>query len=181
MKYPCPCCGYKTFDHPPDGRYTICQVCYWEDDPIQLGDPDSEGGANRVSLKQAQRNFHQFGACERDMLKYVRQPFPEEQRHANWKTYKQVLSEQAITIDLVNIKSTDELHQVFQDKLYFPDFYGGNWDAFWDSITSLVHMPDSLIITGLEQIRKVLPRDVAILEEIIHDYNELGISEIKFQ
>lgn len=83
--FACPCCGYKTFDHEPDGSYNICGVCFWEDDPIQLEDPDYEGGANPMSLRQAQRNFLEFGACSREMLRNVRPPAKPEQRDENWK------------------------------------------------------------------------------------------------
>lgn len=38
MKHKCPCCGYYTFDEKPSGTYDICEVCFWEDDPIQLDD-----------------------------------------------------------------------------------------------------------------------------------------------
>ncbi len=47
-------------------------------DPIQLNDPDYTGGANTVSLNQARENFIKFGACEKDMRKYVRLPIEEE-------------------------------------------------------------------------------------------------------
>lgn len=100
MKFACPCCGYKTFHNPPDGSYNICQVCYWEDDPIQLEDPFYEGGANRISLIQAQKNFMEFGACEKDMLKYVRRPSPDEQRDKNWKPFEEVVKQQPVTINL---------------------------------------------------------------------------------
>ncbi len=60
-------------------------MCYWEDDPIQLNDPDFESGANTMSLRQAQRNFIEFGACDREMLHNVRQPSKDEQRDENWK------------------------------------------------------------------------------------------------
>jgi hypothetical protein len=83
--FACPCCGYKTFDHEPNGSYDICGVCFWEDDPIQLEDPDYEGGANSMSLRQAQRNFLEFGACDREMLRNVRPPTKDEQRDENWK------------------------------------------------------------------------------------------------
>lgn len=83
--FACPCCGYKTFREKPNGTYDICEVCYWEDDPIQLNDPNYEGGANRVSLKQGQKNFIEFGACEREMIKNVRQSTIFEQRDENWK------------------------------------------------------------------------------------------------
>ncbi|MBD3109897.1 hydrolase [Bacillus sp. AGMB 02131] len=67
-KYTCSCCGYKTFEEPP-GNYEICGVCYWEDDGVQNDDPDFEGGANEVSLRQAQRNYKIYGAIE-EMFKY---------------------------------------------------------------------------------------------------------------
>jgi len=85
VSYPCPCCGYKTFCHEPNGSYDICEVYFWEDDPVQLADPDFEGGANRMSLRQAQQNFLAFGASEPNMLKNVRPPTIDEQRDENWK------------------------------------------------------------------------------------------------
>ncbi len=84
-KFACPCCGYKTFNHEPNGSFDICLVCFWEDDPIQLNDPDYKGGANPMSLRQAQQNFLEFGACDREMLQNVRQPFADEQRDVRWK------------------------------------------------------------------------------------------------
>lgn len=77
-KYECPCCGFYTFDEKPNGSYDICPVCFWEDDLIQLENIEYEGGANKVSLVQARRNFLVFGACEEDMKKYVRRPTEEE-------------------------------------------------------------------------------------------------------
>lgn len=84
-KFACPCCGYKTLREIPVGTYNICEVCFWEDDPIQLDNPDSVGGANKVSLRQGQRNFQDFGACERDMEKNVRRPNIDELRDTEWK------------------------------------------------------------------------------------------------
>lgn len=84
-KFNCPCCGYRTLREKPGGTYNICEVCFWEDDPIQLDDPEYEGGANRVSLRQGQKNFQEFGACERDMIKNVRPPNSDESRDEGWK------------------------------------------------------------------------------------------------
>lgn len=78
MKYKCPCCGFYTFEHRPNGSYDLCDVCYWEDDPIQLDDPDFDGGANRVSLRTARENFLRFGACEEEVIPYVRKPKEDE-------------------------------------------------------------------------------------------------------
>jgi len=49
IDYPCPACGFYTFDEPP-GSYNDCAVCNWEDDAVQLRHPLMGGGANRDSL-----------------------------------------------------------------------------------------------------------------------------------
>jgi len=87
-KFACPCCGYKTFSQKPNGSFDICKVCFWEDDPVQLENPEYEGGANKVSLRQGQKNFLIFGACESEMVKHVRKPLTEEQRDTHWKPFE---------------------------------------------------------------------------------------------
>ena len=85
MKYTCPCCGYKTLDEEPPGTYAICTICFWEDDNIQFDDPDYEGGANAPSLRQAQKNFQEFGAYRKDRLEFVRMPHRKDIKDPNWK------------------------------------------------------------------------------------------------
>lgn len=74
----CPCCGYRTLGDLSPGSYEICPVCFWEDDLPQFETPDLSGGANRVSLTEAKRNFAEFGACERNALSRVRPPLESE-------------------------------------------------------------------------------------------------------
>lgn len=74
MRYTCPCCSYFTFEEKPSGTYYICPVCYWEDDIVQLEDPDFSGGANEVSLNKAKDNFKEFGASELRFKSKVRKP-----------------------------------------------------------------------------------------------------------
>jgi Cysteine-rich CPCC len=76
--FSCPCCGYLTLDEAPPGTYAICKVCFWEDDPVQFADPDSDGGANAVSLNQARESFRAHGVSERRFAANVRPPLPEE-------------------------------------------------------------------------------------------------------
>lgn len=85
MKYTCPCCGFKTLDEEPPGTFDICEICFWEDDNIQFDDPDYEGGANVPSLRQAQKNFHEFGAYRKDRLEFVRKPHRKDVKDPNWK------------------------------------------------------------------------------------------------
>lgn len=77
-RHPCPCCGCLTLSEPPPGTFEVCPVCFWEDDASQFTDATQEGGANRVSLAQAKRNFATFGASEGTSREQVRPPLPEE-------------------------------------------------------------------------------------------------------
>jgi len=88
QKYYCPCCGYNTLDEKPTGTYDICYICFWEDDPVQFSDWNYTGGANKVSLIQGQKNFEKFGAVEKRLIKYVKQPTKKKhQRNPEWKKY----------------------------------------------------------------------------------------------
>lgn len=79
QSFACPCCGYKTLSE--RGGYEICKVCFWEDDGQDDTDADTVryGPNGSLSLTQARANFHEFGACERRVLQFVRPPRPEEQ------------------------------------------------------------------------------------------------------
>ena len=84
-KHTCLCCGYKTLDDISPGSHLICEICFWEDDPVQYEDTEFEGGANTVSLKQAQRNFATFGCTEERFLSHVRQPSHRDIRDPEWQ------------------------------------------------------------------------------------------------
>ena len=49
----CPVCGQHIFSEP----HEICPVCGWEEDRVQQEDPDFAGGANELSLAEAQRRW----------------------------------------------------------------------------------------------------------------------------
>ena len=65
-------------------NYTICEICFWEDDPFQL-EEITEIGANYVSLIQGRLNFEKFGACEIEMINNVRKITKEDKRKPNYK------------------------------------------------------------------------------------------------
>jgi hypothetical protein len=79
IKHPCPCCGYQTLREPPPGTFETCPVCRWEDDNIQFEDPTYEGGANRVSLRQARKNFRRHGVSDKRRRHSARPPNLDEQ------------------------------------------------------------------------------------------------------
>ncbi|MFB8424956.1 CPCC family cysteine-rich protein [Priestia megaterium] len=86
-KYTCPCCGYNTLEEEPPGTFDICEICFWEDDGVQFNDPDYEGGANVISLKEAQRNFAEYGACDKDSVKFVRKRNEFDKKDPQWRPF----------------------------------------------------------------------------------------------
>jgi hypothetical protein len=75
--FQCPCCKFKTLYG--RGQDEICKVCFWQDDGQDEADADRAlGGPNRVSLREAQKNFDRFGASEERLRSYVRPPLPDE-------------------------------------------------------------------------------------------------------
>jgi hypothetical protein len=55
--FACPCCRFFTLDERPPGTFEICEICGWEDDPVQFKDPDYRGGANASSLNECRAAF----------------------------------------------------------------------------------------------------------------------------
>lgn len=39
---------------------------------------------------------------------------------------------ETVILDLSDCKNVGELHQKIKDAFIFPDYYGENWDAFYD-------------------------------------------------
>lgn len=75
-----------------------------------------------------------------------------------------------VTIPLRDVRTSADLHRVLKLQLGFPDFYGMNWDAFRDSITGLVEMPERIVFTGWAELVARLPRDAGLLREILDKY-----------
>lgn len=47
----CACCGELV------EKYDICETCGWQDDAVQNNNPNFAGGANKISLKEAKKNY----------------------------------------------------------------------------------------------------------------------------
>lgn len=85
VEFTCPCCGYKTLGEEPPGTFNICNICFWEDDGFQYHHPDVGGGANTPSLREAQKNYMLFGACEQRCMKFVREPDEKDIKDPDWE------------------------------------------------------------------------------------------------
>jgi hypothetical protein len=118
IAHPCPCCGHLTLDEPP-GSYSICAVCFWEDDDVQLRWPTMEGGANRPSLVDAQAAYAEHGAMEDRFVANVRPPRPDEPVERGWRR---------IDLDLDSFEALDDRSAEWPDdvtRLYWwrPNFW----------------------------------------------------------
>ncbi|UVL59700.1 barstar family protein [Pseudomonas sp. B21-032] len=91
---------------------------------------------------------------------------------------------QVVRIDLGQVTSARQLHHLLRDSLGFPEWYGCNWDAFWDAITGLVQMPRQLQLSGWEAFARRLPRDAELMQKCLAtlqaEYPQMA-SEVLFE
>ncbi|MGC9540021.1 barstar family protein [Streptomyces sp. UG1] len=76
----------------------------------------------------------------------------------------------SLVIDLTKVRDAEELQRLLQRELMFPDFYGRNWNAFWDAITGLVDLPHELTLAGWAAFSAALPAEAQKLRELLDDY-----------
>ena len=76
-----------------------------------------------------------------------------------------------LIINVKNVTSITELHKLLKSELSFPDFYGMNWDAFWDAITGLVELPNSIIFEDWSHLEDLFPEDTKIVKNLFIKMN----------
>jgi hypothetical protein len=74
-KFPCPCCGFLTFEW-LGATHEVCPVCCWEDDASGPYERSAANGQN--SLLEARQSFMRRGAGDERWKPFVREPLPEE-------------------------------------------------------------------------------------------------------
>lgn len=62
-----------------------------------------------------------------------------------------------VVISLADIDSEAQLQRKLAEALQFGEFYGHNWDAFWDMISASVSLPDEIIFTDTAVLTRKLP------------------------
>lgn len=78
-KFPCPCCGYKTFPVPKeDALAYICPVCLWENDVFDPGEDQPSDENRGMTLAEGRAAFRRLGAVREDLVQYARKPLPGE-------------------------------------------------------------------------------------------------------
>ena len=79
--------------------------------------------------------------------------------------------EKIITLDLTGCKYLGEIHQRIKKAFDFPDFYGENWDAFWDLLRTECDA-DKIVIIGEETVSKELLPSMEMINEILQELKE---------
>ena len=90
------------------------------------------------------------------------------------------------TLDFTNVKYFLEVHYIIKTSLDFPDYYGCNWDAFWDMLSWECPASKVTIIgantlpkswkaldgkTYPEKIRKILQRNKEAREKYNYEFD----------
>ena len=79
--------------------------------------------------------------------------------------------QKVVTLDLRGCQSLEEIHQRIKKAFDFPDFYGENWDAFWDLLRNECDM-DKVVVLGEEAVSEELKPSVAMINEILQELKE---------
>lgn len=79
--------------------------------------------------------------------------------------------EKIVTLDLTGCKYLGEIHQRIKKAFNFPDFYGENWDAFWDLLRNECGM-DKVVILGEEAVSEELKPSVKTINGILQELKE---------
>ena len=75
-----------------------------------------------------------------------------------------------IKVNVAEAKSAEQLHSMLYHALNFPDYYGANWNAFWDVITAADVMPERLVLRGWPELEAKLPREARLMRKCLNDY-----------
>jgi RNAse (barnase) inhibitor barstar len=89
-----------------------------------------------------------------------------------------------VVVDVSAAKTSAQLHQLLASGFSFPAFYGRNWDAFHDCITTLDPMPEKIVVRGLKALFERLPLDVELLTDVLEDFRkspDLSHVEVHFE
>lgn len=78
------------------------------------------------------------------------------------------MDKKTATLDLTDCKYLGEMHQRIKKSLNFPNYYGENWDAFWDCINRDCDV-DFITVIGINTLSKELKKEAEIMISLLED------------
>lgn len=88
------------------------------------------------------------------------------------KRFKKITRTHRIALDLSRVMSVEALHNFLCEALEFPGWHGNNWNAFWDTITGLVDMPEQPQLIGWNSFEERFPQDAKIMRDCFSEMSE---------
>ncbi len=76
-----------------------------------------------------------------------------------------------VTLDVTGCKSLGELHRRIREAFDFPDFYGQNWDAFWDLLRSECDA-DKVVVIGASTLPRELGPSAEMIKSVLQEFKE---------
>ena len=82
-------------------------------------------------------------------------------------------------VDFTNVKNYFDMHFIIRDSLDFPDYYGCNWDAFWDCLTDMITLEGQIHIEiiGLDIIKEKFDDSADMILKILKKFKHFGNSK----
>ncbi len=84
-------------------------------------------------------------------------------------------------LDFSKCRYLGEIHQVIQQELELPEWYGQNLDALWDSITGIMYVPADITIIykpeteGSQELAPEIRKIIDAFKEAAQEYNEITL------
>lgn len=78
-----------------------------------------------------------------------------------------------IKLDLNGCKRLFELHERIQKAFDFPDWYGKNWDAFWDLLSTECDA-DKVVVLGEHTVPSEFEEELRLFHEALTDKIEFN-------
>lgn len=79
-------------------------------------------------------------------------------------------------VDFTNVKNYFDMHFIIRDSLDFPDYYGCNWDAFWDCLTDMLTLDGTIHIEviGLDVVKEKFDDSADKIVKILKKFKAFG-------
>jgi RNAse (barnase) inhibitor barstar len=75
-------------------------------------------------------------------------------------------------LDLSQVETRESLHTLLYHNLALPEYYGSNWDAFWEVINEHDVLPRHLVLSGWTIFRRRLPREADLMRECLSEFQK---------
>lgn len=82
--------------------------------------------------------------------------------------------ENKYVIDFKGVKDIYGIFEIIAKAMNFPDYFGYNWDAFWDCITDMANLKMHIDILNFDVLKKVSEKDAAVFVDLLKDFKNYG-------